>query len=232
MIRTGETVFINGEEHRKIKTAYLVKSLAYLPLYDDGQVIGVLGMDNRFSNRLFVDWQIQLLTLLADFASIALSNANRYQTTRLERDRLDGILAGTEDGVMVVDCQGNLLLCNPTVQRILHLPDGCTVRAAAVIEHTELLNLLTAETGRQVEISTDDERVYHAQMTIIEGVGRVIVMQDITHLKQLDRLKTHFIANISHDLRSPLTAIIGYAELLGCAGPLNAQQQLLLNESH
>ena len=50
-------------------------------------------------------------------------------------------------------------------------------------------------------------------------------MQEITHLKMLDRLKSDFIHTVSHDLRSPLTAIMGYVELLDRIGPLNEQQQ-------
>jgi two-component system phosphate regulon sensor histidine kinase PhoR len=51
-----------------------------------------------------------------------------------------------------------------------------------------------------------------------------VVMQDITYLKELDRIKTDFVNTISHDLRSPLTAIQGYIELVRRVGPLNEQQ--------
>jgi two-component system NtrC family sensor kinase len=50
-------------------------------------------------------------------------------------------------------------------------------------------------------------------------------MYDITHLKKLDRIKSEFVTTVSHDLRSPLTAILGYIELVDQAGPLTDQQQ-------
>ncbi len=56
-------------------------------------------------------------------------------------------------------------------------------------------------------------------------MGAVLTLEDITHLKMLDRLKSDFIHTISHDLRSPLTAIMGYVELLERVGPLNDQQK-------
>jgi two-component system NtrC family sensor kinase len=66
--------------------------------------------------------------------------------------------------------------------------------------------------------------VLNAQLTIIEGVGRAAVMQDITYLKDMDRIKSDFVTTVSHDLRSPLTAILGYVELLRRTGPLNESQ--------
>ncbi len=52
-----------------------------------------------------------------------------------------------------------------------------------------------------------------------------MTMQDITHLKELDRIKSDFVNAVSHDLRSPLTAILGYVELIGRVGPITAQQR-------
>jgi two-component system NtrC family sensor kinase len=71
----------------------------------------------------------------------------------------------------------------------------------------------------------EDGRVLSAQVTPIPEVGRAVIMQDITYLKELDRIKSDFVSTVSHDLRSPLTAILGYIELLGRAGSLNAQQK-------
>jgi two-component system NtrC family sensor kinase len=50
-------------------------------------------------------------------------------------------------------------------------------------------------------------------------------MHDITYLKELDRIKSDFVNMVSHDLRSPLTAILGYVELISRAGPVNDQQR-------
>jgi two-component system NtrC family sensor kinase len=53
-------------------------------------------------------------------------------------------------------------------------------------------------------------------------------MQDITHLKELDRMKTEFVSTVSHDLRSPLTSIMGYAQILKSFGPLNEKQEMFV----
>mgnify|MGYP002063423228 CR=1 FL=1 len=55
------------------------------------------------------------------------------------------------------------------------------------------------------------------------------VLQDITEVKQLSQLKTEFVATVSHDLRSPLTSIRGFVDLLGVAGPLTEAQRIMLD---
>jgi two-component system NtrC family sensor kinase len=76
-----------------------------------------------------------------------------------------------------------------------------------------------------VEISLDDGRVLNTQLTPIPEIGLVLNMQDITHLKELDRIKSDFVNTVSHDLRSPLTAILGYVELISRVGSINDQQK-------
>jgi two-component system NtrC family sensor kinase len=56
-------------------------------------------------------------------------------------------------------------------------------------------------------------------------VGYAITMQDITYLKEIDRIRSEFVHTVSHDLRSPLTSVIGYAELVERTGSLNENQR-------
>jgi two-component system phosphate regulon sensor histidine kinase PhoR len=88
-----------------------------------------------------------------------------------------------------------------------------------------LLESITDDPLKFHEIAFEDGRVFNAQFTPLPSIGSVITLEDITHLKMLDRLKSDFIHTISHDLRSPLTAVMGYVELLERVGPLNDQQK-------
>ena len=125
----------------------------------------------------------------------------------------------------------NLLLINPTARRAFGLwqdEDISGKPVSAVLHHPELLSLLNE--GRldpqpHNEISFDDGRVLTAQYTLIPKIGVAVTMQDITYLKQIDRLKNEFVHTVSHDLRSPLTAILGYIDLLERVGPINDQQR-------
>jgi len=60
-------------------------------------------------------------------------------------------------------------------------------------------------------------------------VGYALTMQDVTYLKEVDRVRSEFVHTVSHDLRSPLTSVIGYSELIARAGPVTEQQRDFLN---
>jgi len=99
-----------------------------------------------------------------------------------------------------------------------------------VIQQEPLLDLLRAAGEKQsVEVNLPDGRTYlaTASSVLADGhpVGRVCIMRDVTHFKQLDTLKSEFVSTVSHDLRSPLTLMRGYVTMLDMVGPLNDQQQ-------
>ena len=77
------------------------------------------------------------------------------------------------------------------------------------------------------EISFPDGRVGSAKFTPIPDVGYAVTMQDITYLKEMDRMRSEFVHTVSHDLRSPLTSVIGYTELIERVGTLNENQRNL-----
>ncbi|GAB4426266.1 MAG: response regulator [Anaerolineae bacterium] len=235
VVQTQQPLVLAGDELQKIKTSYLFRALAYVPLLLKNRVIGVLGVTTRQEIRPFEQHTIRLLGLLADFAAIAIENARLYAATEKERDTLNTILRDTEDSIIVVDNDGKVLFVNPAACRTFNLSASRTQGRplAEVIDHREVVELFDKEArsgrSRRTEIALSDGRYLHAQLTIVRGVGRVVVMQDITHLKELDRIKSEFVTTVSHDLRSPLTSILGYIELVRRAGPLNAQQQMFLD---
>ncbi len=154
----------------------------------------------------------------------------RARISEAEKVRLESIIASIEDGVIVLDHQQNLVLINRVARDAFGLTaaDFTGQPVEDVIIHTDLHALLAKASGSTVkyyELNFDDGRVFNAQHTPIAYIGSAITMQDITYLKRLDQMKSDFVHTVSHDLRSPLTAVLGYAELVERVGPLNEQQQ-------
>ncbi len=141
---------------------------------------------------------------------------------------LKKVLDKLEDGFVLVDRQGHLSLINRTACKIFDVKasQGLGKPVNLVIYHTDLLDLF--KPGRiypyRNEISVEDGRVFSAQASEIENVGVAVILHDVSHLKELDRIKTDFVNTVSHDLRSPLTAVYGFIGLIDRVGPINQQQ--------
>jgi two-component system NtrC family sensor kinase len=229
VLRTGKPITIDEKIPKKIKTSYLVHTLIYVPLQVHGHLIGVLGVDNRQTGHPFSEEHITLMSALADYAAIAIENAHLYFKTEASRNKLETILTKVGDGVIVVGLDRRLILINQIARDAFHIeenqPEGRPI--SEIFQNPELLEIFDTQKTypNRSEITLDDGRVLSAQTTLIPDVGIAITMQDITHLKELDRIKTDFVHTVSHDLRSPLTSILGYVELIGRVGPITDQQR-------
>ena len=132
--------------------------------------------------------------------------------------------------MIVLDENHRILLANKTVYGIFRL-DGSSILGQYVkdvIPNADLKALIDRTRNGSLkyhEINFDDGRVYNAQYTPLPRIGSAVTMQDISYLKEIDRLKNDFVHTVSHDLRSPLTAIMGYMELIERTGALNESQR-------
>lgn len=158
------------------------------------------------------------------------SLAEKAKISESERTKLEAVISNIQDGVIVLDDSQSILLVNRAVYEIFGLEDKPLLgkKLSDVIKNEDLNALLfRAKDGslKYHEVNFDDGRVYNAQFTTIPKLGGAVTMQDISYLKELDRLKSEFVHTVSHDLRSPLTAILGYMELIERTGPLNESQE-------
>ncbi|HEY4689347.1 MAG TPA: ATP-binding protein [Anaerolineae bacterium] len=230
VIQTGRPVMLGGDDLVKVRTAFLVKAILNVPMLVADRAIGVLSVDNQHSNRSFSEHDVHLLSTLADYAAIAIENARLYWAAESERKKLDTILRDTQDAVIVTDAELRLLLANKAARAVFQLEESAIgAPLASVIGNPALLDLFDQSKRRgrtwRAEISLSDGSTLQGQLSELSGVGYGAVFQDISRLKELDRVKSEFISIVSHDLRTPLTTIRGYVELLARVGPLNEMQQ-------
>jgi two-component system, OmpR family, phosphate regulon sensor histidine kinase PhoR len=141
-----------------------------------------------------------------------------------DRARLDAILSGMVEGVLVLDAAGRIQLANRAAQSMLRMDTSSIGRPyVEVIRHPDIAAQLgTALRGQEVDsreiaLTRDPGRTFVARAAPVSrggGGGAVLVLHEITDLRRADQIRRDFVANVSHELRTPLTAIRGYVEAL------------------
>ncbi|HZD55800.1 MAG TPA: ATP-binding protein [Anaerolineales bacterium] len=207
------------------------QSILAMALRSEREFYGTLWLAYDHPHQ-FAEDELSFVATLSSQAAMAAANASLFQTAEIGRQRLEAILASSPDPVLVTDHRDRLLLANPAAWQALEFSPETSIGqpVGEVITQRNLVELLRAsgEEDLSSEIVLPDERVYLATVSTVvaEGcpVGRVCVLSDVTQFKKLDALKSEFVSTVSHDLRSPLTLIRGYATMLQMVGELNEQQ--------
>ncbi len=198
--------------------------LAYLgvPLYGpEGAPHGVLAVYAR-RRRAWLPEEVEALAALGGNASGALANAELYQRVALERERSVAILANIADGIVAVDRDGRVVLWNAAASRITGIPEDEAVgrTPAQVLQRNLESDLPAPPPNRRVSIFRGGDEI---SLSLSEAVmrdpvgavaGRIFAFRDVSAEEVVDRMKSDFVAAVSHDLRRPLTSIYGFAETL------------------
>ena len=214
------------------QTGLLTSSILCVPLETRGEVLGVIEAINH-PVGMFTEADQQVLSSVASWAAIALDNANLFQRVAEERRRLEATLVETADAVVLTDRTGRIILVNKAASQAFRIkPERAVGRPAweIFVGHAlgDLLMRGDTDLPATMEITTPTERVLYATVSEVTDVGRVAVMQDITALKQIDRMRSQLLGTAAHDLKNPLNAIRLGADLLNDA-PLSDQQRKALN---
>jgi two-component system phosphate regulon sensor histidine kinase PhoR len=175
----------------------------------------------------------ELGLLEAQLGAMAARVASTIAELRIEHERLEAILRGMNEGVVVTQLDGTVVLLNARARELLALPREQDGRGRPLVELArdpalaELARVLAADdvaAPRDVTLEGGNGRTIQVNGAVLRGLdgepfGVVLVLHDVTELRRLEVVRRDFVANVSHELRTPLTAIKGYAEtLLGPAG--------------
>ncbi|GAA0069462.1 HAMP domain-containing sensor histidine kinase [Clostridium sardiniense] len=138
-----------------------------------------------------------------------------------KQNRLESILNCMQSGVIAVDNNNDIITINPYAQRIFGININATGKSLNdCIEDKRIEDILKGEDGTEVQVKIKKPARRFLKIktaTVINGykrIGRVIAIQDITEMKRLENIRTQFVANVSHELKTPLTSIKGFAETL------------------
>jgi two-component system phosphate regulon sensor histidine kinase PhoR len=175
--------------------------------------------------RVAVPDEDELAALALALNRLAATAEEQFEAVRKERDHLQQILASMSEGVLVVGSDGRALMINPAFHRLFDLAGDFSGRPVLeIIRHPGFSRLVedTLRLGEpqtaQIELPTAERRTLLLASSPLSGtgggVGAVVVTRDTTELTRVADMRRDFVANVSHELKTPLAAIRGYAETL------------------
>jgi PAS domain S-box-containing protein len=158
-----------------------------------------------------------------------------------EASKSQAILEGIADGVIVFDNDGAAIVANPAIGRLVERPaeeiTGCSIEALMGDDVDAAGREMIVDLLRNKEMHAPSVRFEWGAKTLSVSVapvriapdevtGTVAVFRDFTREAEVERMKSAFVSMVSHDLRTPLSAVIGYADMLRAAvyGQLSKQQ--------
>lgn len=206
-------------------------SVICVPLEYGGTVIGVLMVIAGQQGRLFNREDVYLLELLGGQAAVAIAHSQLFAeqsalTHEVEtaRSQLETVLVSTENPVIAADRNMRLVFSNPAANTLFSIGDDARGKQIHDILPANALPPDPRQALRQLRQARThvyeiiiDGRVYLCHLACLGGPridGWVAVLNDVTQLKELDRLKSEMVRMTSHDLKNPLQAAMANLELL------------------
>jgi signal transduction histidine kinase/DNA-binding response OmpR family regulator len=212
------------------------RSVVAVPMFGRLELLGLLILTHEKAGYFNLEHQL-LLQAIASQAAIAVENAQLFARMAQEQQRMAAVLQSVADAILMFDANGHLLLLNPAGEKLftdygaklgLPLARGCGYDA-----FIEFLEKARASRKPEAgEITWPDQRVFAAQIMPVGEGGCVVLLHDVSHFKTLERIKDEFISTASHDLKNPITTILGFSQSLSKAGPLNDTQTDFANRIH
>jgi two-component system phosphate regulon sensor histidine kinase PhoR len=174
-------------------------------------------------SRVAVPDEEELAALAIALNRLAATAERQFEVVSQERDHLQEILASMSEGVLVVDRDGRAVMINPAFYRLFDLVGDFTGRPALeIIRHPGFARLIedTLRQGQpqsaQIGLPSPERRTLLLASAVLSGGerGAVVAARDTTELTRVADMRRDFVANVSHELKTPLAAIRGYAETL------------------
>ena len=182
----------------------------------------------NYNQRVSIERKDEIGSLAKALNKMAWSSHERLETIALDNNKLLAILSGMVEGVVAVDKNETIIHLNEAAARILgispkedvnrriweatHSQELCQVFSLALNEETEIrrkLKIVTNSTDQIVEVHASPFRDAGGEL-----VGAVAILYDVSELERLETIRRDFVANVSHELKTPITAIRGLVETL------------------
>jgi PAS domain S-box-containing protein len=204
---------------------------------------GIKAIGNKnYNKRIHLQQKDEFGDLANTFNSMA-EKLDEYENSNLaqikfEKKRIETIINQMRDGIIGLDANRNILFLNAIAEKMLGLQEAALIGkyvADIAVQNDLMRSLLKEEDQQELKIFTEGRESYYSKELLAvkigaEKIGEVIVLRNITPFHELNEAKTNFIATVSHELKTPISAIKMSTRLLGDEriGQLSEEQRELL----
>lgn len=236
--RQGDIIRDTQQDDRWIifpNDTLVARSAICVPFLYNDRVIAVVTLIHPEPNH-FSSYHLRLMTIIANQATIAIRNAQLFNRMRQQQRQLETILQSISDVLLVLNQNGEIILLNNAAlellgiqrqTRVLHRHISQFAASDTVFQPLQEIISASLHSNQEWSFETRSEQRqldFQVRMSVwhdeVFGVmGYVIVMHDITTLRDLHRFKDEMLRVATHDLRSPLALISGYADMISLDTP-------------
>jgi two-component system phosphate regulon sensor histidine kinase PhoR len=202
-----------------------------------------------FSYRLHSLGSAEVGALAETMNQMAAQLEERLQTVSKERNQREAVLSSMVEGVLAVDTDGQIISLNKAAAQFFNVfqPETAAGRSIEEVFRNVKLQRFVAEVlegqeTRECELVIQNHQAYYLQArgTNLLGaqnrrIGAVVVFNDVSRLRRLENLRRDFVANVSHELKTPITSIKGFVETLldgAINDPVEAERFLKIVAKH
>jgi two-component system phosphate regulon sensor histidine kinase PhoR len=204
-------------------SVYLVHILISRPLHEISAASRKLAAGD-LEQRLPITGEEEIAAIGTSLNAMARNLSTQFGELSAGKQRLEKILEAMGEGVMVLDRSGRISLTNGCILNLLGTDrDLAGKTPLEVFRRPELENAVRAvlggESAQVLDITVGNGRILQANVAPVAGASTavdsvVIVFHDLTDIRRTERMRRDFVANVSHEFKTPLTSIRGYAETL------------------
>ncbi|MFH1784394.1 MAG: ATP-binding protein [bacterium] len=210
-----------------------------IPSFYKGFLLGVLILGDKLSGDIYTQEDLDILSTMANDAAVAVKNAQLFTDLTQEKEKMITVFNNMSDGAVLTDSNLRIIMFNEASCNLLNLspidlinrefPEvvkdfkvSVSLRAITKQSARSVMCEMSRQKGQDLFISNRVNRILDEKGNTI---GYIMILRDVTQERTEEAQKKNFLALVSHKLRTPLTPIIGYTQLLLMQKDLNDSQR-------
>jgi two-component system phosphate regulon sensor histidine kinase PhoR len=197
--------------------AYIFSRSISMPLKNLGDASHQIASGN-FDTKVFFKNKDEFREVADSFNFMTEHIKQLFHELTRKKEQLNGILASIEEGLLALDKEGKILLCNKSFEKTMKSEAMEGKFFWEVVREPDFDRFIKSVRKQKKSLSTEivlDGKIFLCTANFLSARKEILVsFYDVTHAKNVEKIKKDFVANVSHELRTPLTAIKGFVETL------------------